>query len=330
MHESLGWLFPSLWRLEMNRRGVCKYYMEALINHLLRPIVGKRPKAKVKISVPWTLKFIRVYFRIAGRLFPRLVARQGLDIFGTTNKRYTYKTKSTLVAQAERFSVSSEGLQIHGYIWDNQGPTVLLVHGWETGGLHLGAFVEPLWALGFRIVTFDGPAHGASEGTYTNIPHFAKALLRVMEETGPVSHLISHSFGGVVSVFLAAHQPERVKLKKLVLINVPNKLVRILGEFASHLGLGAAAEREMLDLIRKRFHMEPEHMEISRLGHQMKVEALLVVHDRKDSIVPFYNGLEITHALPKAQLLPCENLGHNRILKHPQVINRIGRFLSQP
>src|SRR3954471_12912224 len=43
-----------------------------------------------------------------------------------------------------------------------QGPTVLLVHGWEGRGSQLGSFVEPLVAAGLSVVAFDAPGHGDS------------------------------------------------------------------------------------------------------------------------------------------------------------------------
>jgi len=69
-------------------------------------------------------------------------------------------------------------------------------------------------------------------------------------------------------------------------------------------------------------------MEISSLGNQVNIKKILVVHDRYDQIVPFYNALEIGHALTQAEVLPCEHLGHNRILKNPQVTTRVAQFLK--
>ena len=162
----------------------------------------------------------------------------------------------------------------------------------------------------------------------TNLPHFAAAIAEVIGEVGPVHHLIAHSFGGAASVYLASHQPNEFPLEKMVLINVPNKLVRIIGDFARVVHLPASVELGMHRLIRKKFGVDPREMDISSLGKKMQVKEILMVHDLKDEVVPFYNALEVVHALDNACLLECRNLGHNRILKNPQVTTRVAQFLK--
>ena len=84
----------------------------------------------------------------------------------------------------------------------------------------------------------------------------------------------------------------------------------------------------MYKIIKRDFQIDPQQVEISSMGQKMKIGEILVVHDRGDEVVPFYNALEITNGLEQACLLPCENLGHNRILKNPQVTTRVAQFLK--
>ncbi len=232
-----------------------------------------------------------------------------------------------MMKQAQETTITMEdGTSLHSYLWDNHGPTVLLVHGWETGGLHLFGFVEPLWSLGFRIIAMDGPAHGRSSGSFTNLPHFAEAIKQNVKAFGGVDHIIAHSFGGAASTYAA--YSTKIPLEKLVLVNVPNKLPRIIGDFTRYLRIPKRVEQQMKQLIQKRFKVDPEKMEISSIGKETNIKKILVVHDRHDEIVPFYNALEVGHALHQAEVLPCENLGHNRILKNPQVTTRVAQFLK--
>jgi len=48
-----------------------------------------------------------------------------------------------------------------------------MVHGWNGRGAQLGAFAPELVRVGFRVVTFDTPAHGRS------------AVLGVLDELRP-------------------------------------------------------------------------------------------------------------------------------------------------
>ena len=71
--------------------------------------------------------------------------------------------------------MSAGGQRVAGWSWGD-GPAVYLVHGWAGVGGQLAAFVPPLLAGGFRVVTFDAPGHGASAGRRSSIIHFADAL----------------------------------------------------------------------------------------------------------------------------------------------------------
>ena len=70
-------------------------------------------------------------------------------------------------------------------------------------GLQLGAFVEPLVEAGYRVVAYDGPAHGESPGRRTNIFKLTEGLMAVADAVGPLSGVIAHSLG-TTAVLLAA------------------------------------------------------------------------------------------------------------------------------
>jgi pimeloyl-ACP methyl ester carboxylesterase len=45
-----------------------------------------------------------------------------------------------------------------------EGPVILCVHGWSNRGLRFSPLIEVLADAGYRLVTFDAPAHGRSQG----------------------------------------------------------------------------------------------------------------------------------------------------------------------
>ena len=292
------------------------------------PIIGTEVKPKPITNPGWQLKLFRIYFKMVGTVMPKVAASQALGIFIRPRKRYHTKRYAALLAKAEKFEVISNKLKINGYIWKNNGPTVMLAHGWETGGLHMGAFIEPLWKQGFQVIIFDGPAHGASEGRTATLPDFAQAMLKIYQQVGPIQYMIGHSFGGFASVFLAAEYAQEVDLKKIVLISVPNKLTRVLEDFARVLQLSPRVANQMRQLIKSTYQTDLQDIETSKLGQHIHTEKLLVIHDRYDQVLPFHNALEIAHDLPQAELLETQYLGHNRLLKDSRVIDRVIGFLK--
>ena len=62
---------------------------------------------------------------------------------------------------AERQDLELEGKRLVAWSW-GEGPTVLLVHGWEGRGSQMAAFAAPLAEAGFRAVAFDAPGAASS------------------------------------------------------------------------------------------------------------------------------------------------------------------------
>src|SRR5512143_2769531 len=60
--------------------------------------------------------------------------------------------------------------------WGESGPAVLLMHGWGGSRAQMTGFVAPLLAAGFRVVAYDQPAHGESDGPMTNLLEIAPTL----------------------------------------------------------------------------------------------------------------------------------------------------------
>jgi len=76
-----------------------------------------------------------------------------------------------------------------------EGPTVLLVHGWNSRGTHWGAYVDALTEAGFRAVAVDAPGHGDSPGDHCHALEYGLRLIEVGRQVGPLAGIVAHSFG---------------------------------------------------------------------------------------------------------------------------------------
>ena len=77
-----------------------------------------------------------------------------------------YEVKSTDQAILERgnnIRIRFEGGELAVTTWGD-GPAVLLMHGWGGARAQMTGFVDPLLAAGYRVVAYDQPAHGESNG----------------------------------------------------------------------------------------------------------------------------------------------------------------------
>jgi pimeloyl-ACP methyl ester carboxylesterase len=87
-----------------------------------------------------------------------------------------------------------------------EGPTVLLVHGFEGNRSQFGAVIEALLERGFSAVALDIPAHGESAGDELTAIKFISAIERTLDRLAPVHAVIGHSMGGAMALYtLAKH-----------------------------------------------------------------------------------------------------------------------------
>jgi pimeloyl-ACP methyl ester carboxylesterase len=96
------------------------------------------------------------------------------------------------------------------------GPPVLLLHGWGASTFTWRLNQDALAEAGYRAIAFDRPPYGLSAKTGANIPYSPAALAdftaRVMDELGLESAvLVGQSQGGGVIGHFAVRYPQRVK-----------------------------------------------------------------------------------------------------------------------
>src|SRR5215211_5895674 len=114
-----------------------------------------------------------------------------------------YELKSTDQAVLERgnnFRVPFEGGELAVTTW-GEAPAVLLMHGWGGARAQMTGFVEPLLAAGYRVVAYDQPAHGESDGRTTNLLEIAPTMDLIAQREGNFHAVIAHSFGTLITSY---------------------------------------------------------------------------------------------------------------------------------
>lgn len=230
-------------------------------------------------------------------------------------------------AEATRaFTISHDGRALDALSWGDGERVVLLAHGWEGRGAQLGRFVYPLVAEGFRVVAFDGPAHGRSPGRQTDLAHYSRVFKSVEAAIGPIYGVLAHSFGGAAC--MAAIGAGYLHPRRLALIGVPFGLMYPLGQFRTVAALPDSIWQRLLRRMERRIGMPPERADVRAMFNDLHIPGLLV-HCQDDTEVDFENAERIHAAWPMARLMTTNGLGHRRILKDPEVIAAATAFLSE-
>jgi len=270
---------------------------------------------------------LRRFFRAASPLAPRLTAKVALRLFLKPPRPERPLWEQKILASARRFDLAVNAHRIAMWTWgDLQGKVALLVHGWGGRGSQLGAFVEPLRAAGYSVVTFDAPGHGDSSGKLSSLPQMEEALRAVAENVGPLDALIAHSAGAAVSQAALARGLEAEKMVFLAPGVDPFAYIR---QFGDLLAIPEPVLEGMRQGIERRFGTPIAHYEARRrAGSQLT--PLFIAHDRHDAETPYEDARDLAETWPAATLLRTDGLGHRRILKEGAVIGAALRFLLTP
>jgi pimeloyl-ACP methyl ester carboxylesterase len=188
------------------------------------------------------------------------------------------------------------------------------------------AFVFPLLSAGYRVIAYDQPAHGVSEGRLTGLPDFAEVLADIAGQHGRVQAVIGHSLGGAAAALALARGT--ADFRKVVMVSPPSDLVGYSRRFARWHWIPEAMRRSMQSAIEERYGVRWEDLELSRLASRLNARAL-VIHDRNDHVVPWAQGENVARLWPNARLLTTTGLGHGRILQDEQVTRAAADFIAR-
>jgi pimeloyl-ACP methyl ester carboxylesterase len=256
------------------------------------------------------------------RLAPAFAGRLAERLFTTPRRHARSPLEDHRLKSATRSVVKHEGEELAVWQWGT-GPAVLLVHGWEGRGAQLGGLVAPLTAAGFRVVTFDLPAHGASSGRTVTVAHMARAVARVADAVGPLAGIVAHSLGAAAT---SAALAQGVKPRRLVYIAPVRALESMVAGFEHMLGLGDDAARVFRDTLEA--HAGAALSSLERMLAPRPDLPLLVVHDNDDREVPASEGERLVGQWRGALLHRTRGLGHVRVLADANIIDACVGFIA--
>ncbi|MBX2870731.1 MAG: alpha/beta hydrolase [Saprospiraceae bacterium] len=284
-------------------------------------------KREEGVQTPWLIHPIRFGFQTIGRLFPKAAGKLTYTLFTTPRKRARHRVSDPTLEKARIFEFLYAKQVLKGYSWGKGEKTILLVHGWESRGTAMRSFVAPFLAAGYRVVAFDGPAHGNSEGRRTNLPEFAKAIRAFIHHVGPVEAAICHSFGGVAMMYALSQLEIDTRVRRVVTISSPNDVSLMLKQATDFMRVPKPAQKHFRTIIEYKMLMPVAKASLGKWGNSIMTEDILIVHDEEDRVVPVSEALAIFESLDQANVLISKGYGHYQLTKNPDVIRRITQFI---
>ncbi len=241
--------------------------------------------------------------------------------------RYDVKSADqTILDRGATYRLPFEGGELALTTW-GEGPAILLMHGWGGARAQMTGFVDPLLKAGYRVVAYDQPAHGESDGKTTNLLEIAPTMDLIAKREGPFHAVIAHSFGTLITSY-ALVQRKFPPPARLVYFGAFNRLMDSLPRFQAVAGVPdeiMTALRRMMDANFGRNVLES--IVNAALVPQIDIPALMF-HDTADNVTPVADSRAIARLWPGARLIETEGFGHRGALQSAVIHAEVVKFLN--
>ena len=129
------------------------------------------------------------------------VIKKAYQAFFSPSKYELKSGDEAILARGNTYRIPFEGGELAVTSWGDSGPTVLLMHGWGGSRSQMTGFVDPLLSAGYRVVAYDQPAHGDSDGKTTNLLEIAPTMDLIVKQEGKFDAVLAHSFGTLITSY---------------------------------------------------------------------------------------------------------------------------------
>ena len=269
----------------------------------------------------------RMKLQVLSLLAPKVAGKIATQLFSQSRNEANEFRKALTPMGARCEKISSPDHRVENvYIWGDSGDIVLLVHGWGANCSSMFGFVQPLLDDGYRVATFDGPAHGCTPGEYATMWEYVTAAKDVIQHLGDVRFIVAHSLGGIVAMAAAAGDP---KVERIALISAPFSLMDVLDIWSGNsMKLPTGIRERVLAQLLEDNGVPVSYWDIGLHGKDW-TKPVYVIHDEDDDVVGSNHADQIKQVFKDSKLSLTQGLGHAKILMNQNVHNLVNDFISQ-
>ncbi|NOH01081.1 MAG: alpha/beta fold hydrolase [Chloroflexi bacterium] len=188
-------------------------------------------------------------------------------------------------------------------------------------------FVDPLLDAGYRVVAYDQPAHGESDGTTTNLLEITPTMDLILEQEGPFDVILAHSFGTLITSYALAKR-NFPPPSKLVYFGAFNRLMDALPRFQVIAQLPDEIIQGLGAMIYETFGKDVlESIVNESLVQTIHVPALMF-HDKSDNVTPVEDSRAIARVWKSVRYVETDGLGHRGALQSKEIFEQVISFLK--
>ena len=294
---------------------------------LLNGSAADSARSSARFTQKPIVKLIRIIMSRLDRMAPSVAARLTYQIISSPPRHKPRIEEHHLRDGATQTKIAFQGGWLQCYQW-GKGPQCLFVHCWGGRGTQAQELIESLVKSGLSVVSFDHPAHGLSSGKRAEMMRMAAATAAVVKEFGDIKTLIGHSLG--VAAAAIAMRDHKLPIHQLVSISSLTDCIWFTQVIGNYLGISNTTLENTRGLVDRDYARPVGWEELSVEAMIAKLSMpILLIHDRDDQEIPFSHSIALHKAAPHATFFETQGEGHRRILRNPQVIEKILGFIHQ-
>lgn len=255
---------------------------------------------------------------------PRYASKKAIHLFSKPRKGRYNENQNAIIATAKRTQLSWHDLDISVYVWEGNGPTILLAHGWESNASRWSYLLKDLRAQDYTVIALDAPAHGNSGGKVFNAVLYSEFISETVKYFKP-EVLIGHSVGGMASIF-CLHNYQLPSVTKLISLGAPAHFDGVFSRYKNMMGYNHRISKGMERLVVERFGKTTDYFSAANFTKDFEIKGL-IIHDKKDKIIPYEDALLFSNKFKNSELITTEGFGHS--LKDNSLTPKIIDFINR-
>jgi len=261
-------------------------------------------------------KFLKTFIPLAyGKLFNLWVifdkkgmAKKAFALFCTIRKGRVLPNQKEFLDTAKHEVLRVAEHDIQTYLWPGKGPTVLLMHGWESNTFRWRNLIKKLREEGFTVLAFDAPAHGYSSGKKLHVVLYSKATRYVLDRYQP-KHVVAHSLGGMTIHHTHALNPMS-SVERIVTIGSPSEFGQFMIQYQKLLRFNDKVKEAMNQHLKTWLGYYFHEFSSARFAEKNTKKGLLL-HDEDDLQVPVEASKMVHQKWKDSALMITKGLGHS-------------------
>jgi esterase/lipase len=289
---------------------------------------------KKKETLPAKVKWMQRFFKVAGEIAPASTLPVLVKLLFKPQKQTLKPPHIELLKQAEtrqlkthEFLNPTKKIKVAYYTWGQGEKLVILVHGWDAKALDYYKLIPLLLEKGYRVLAFDGPAHGQSEGEMTNLMHFKDVLYQLIQKEGTPYAIIGHSMGGGSATYLVMETD--VHIKRLGLIAIPIVSKRYFEGMFNFMKVPAKMQQLFFKGMEEQVGESIDRYNLLARNELIKADKILLLNDPQDEVISQKDIKDYLKLHPEIQYQEIRDAGHNGIIKNKQVFTALLNFLEE-